>query len=97
VTAGPRREEPLLFERVPGSFEQRRLSIEPGADLAYDESTWRDSIVQVEAGEIELECASGCCRLFGRGDVFWLDGISVRALRNPGHAPAVLVAVSRLR
>src|SRR5215210_2385525 len=82
---------------VPKGFHIRRIVFAPGAERAYDEAEWRDSIVVVESGKLELECSSGSSRRFGRGDVLWLIGLPLRALRNRGAVPTVLVAVSRLR
>ena len=69
--------------------------VAPGDDRAYDESEWRDTLVVVRSGEIELRGVSGACCSFGRGDLLYLQGIPLRALHNPGDEPAVLVAVSR--
>ena len=87
----------LLFRRVPPPFERRSVTIVPGDALSYEPSRWCDAIVQVESGSVELECARGLRRRFERGDVVWLDGLSVLALHNPGSVPVVLVAVSRPR
>ncbi len=85
----------FLGKRVPAGFEVRRVVLAPGAVRPFDESEWRDAIVVVESGKIELECRSGRrCRL-RRGDVLWLVGLPLRALRNSGRAPTVLIAVSR--
>jgi hypothetical protein len=51
----------------------------------------------VEQGEVELECRSGGSVRFMQGDVLWLTGLPLRALRNPGPDAAVLVAISRVR
>lgn len=67
----------------------------PGDDRAYDEAEWRGALVVVRSGEIELCGVSGACTSFGRGDLLYLEGVPLRALRNPGSVPAVLVAVSR--
>ncbi|MBA2533395.1 MAG: hypothetical protein H0V21_00120 [Rubrobacter sp.] len=55
----------------------------------------RGALVVVERGEIELECERGTRRRFGRGSVLWVSGLPLRALRNSGRGPALLVAVSR--
>lgn len=49
----------------------------------------------VEHGLIELESTSGVSRSFVAGDILWLAGLPLRALRNPGTIPAVLAAISR--
>jgi quercetin dioxygenase-like cupin family protein len=73
----------------------RVVEVEPGADRPYDAAEWRDALVLVRAGRIELHGVSGTTRAFGRGDLLYLQGVPVRALHNPGSEPAVLVAVSR--
>jgi hypothetical protein len=44
---------------------------------------------------IELVYSAGGGRVCETGDVLWLDGLPVRALRNTRDEPVVLVAVSR--
>lgn len=63
--------------------------------LPYDESDWRDALVTVEHGEIVLETPSGRAWCFGQGDVLWLAGLPLSALRNRGDEPALLIATSR--
>lgn len=77
------------------AFVLRAVAVAPGCRRAYDEADWRDAIVLVRRGEIELECLSGTTHRFRRGDLLWLSGLPLRALRNRGHEPALLVAVSR--
>ena len=78
-------------------FELREIALPPGCELPYDEADWQDALVVLEAGEIELEAVSGARRVLGAGDVFWLVGLPVRALRNAGPKAAVLLTVSRPR
>ena len=87
----------FLGRRAPEHFDVRRIVVAPGTDRPYDEAEWKDALVVVESGGVELECASGTCRRFARGDVLWLIGLPLRALHNRGHVPTVLVAVSRLQ
>jgi hypothetical protein len=76
-------------------FNVRVVAVGPGDDRDYDAAEWRDALVLVRSGSIELHGVSGASRCFGRGDLLWLDGVPLRALHNPGAEPAVLVAVSR--
>jgi quercetin dioxygenase-like cupin family protein len=76
-------------------FEVRLVAVAPGRSLAYHQGDWRDALVIVERGQIELEGLGGTLRSFERGAVLWLAGLPLRALHNPGHQPAVLAAVSR--
>jgi hypothetical protein len=56
---------------------------------------WRDALVVVGRGEVELEFAGGARRRFACGAVLCLARLSLRTLRNPGAEPALLVAVTR--
>ena len=76
-------------------FRLRIVAVPPGAERVYDSEEWRDSIVVVERGELELEAVSGARCRFGHGDMLWLVGLPLRALRNRGRETVVLAAVSR--
>jgi hypothetical protein len=80
---------------LPPAFVRREVTVAPGAERPYDPDEWRDALVVVEHGEIELECHAGHLARFRRGDILWLAGLPLRVLRNAGPDPAVLVAVSR--
>ncbi|HEY8200464.1 MAG TPA: hypothetical protein VII47_03840 [Actinomycetota bacterium] len=99
MSGGNRDEDglPFLTQRLPPSFERRVVTIAPGGARPYDGVEWQDAIVVVERGEIEIEGCCGVRRCFRRGDVLWLAGLPLRALRNHGDHPAQLVAVSRRR
>ena len=73
-------------------FERRIISVPPRGALEYDEADWRDALVLVVRGEIDL----GGER-FARGSVLSLAGLSVRALHNRGAEPAEMVTVRRRR
>jgi quercetin dioxygenase-like cupin family protein len=81
---------------VPARFGKRTVELAPASVLAYDATSWRDAIVFVTAGEIELECSSGERRRFREGDILCLASLPVRLLRNVGEAPARLLAIWRL-
>jgi hypothetical protein len=85
----------FLGRRLPPRFELRVVTVAPGHRRDYDQAEWRDALVVVERGELELECLGGSRRCFRRGDVLWLEGLPLRALHNRGPEPAVLAAVSR--
>lgn len=91
--------EPITFlgRSLGPSFLTRVVTLAPGGTRPYDPAEWRDALVVVECGEIELECRAGGRRRFGSGEVLWLAGIGLRALHNRGTETAVLVAVSRRR
>jgi hypothetical protein len=84
-----------LLGRLSSAFERRVVELAPDHTLLYDSAEWRDAIVVVEQGQVELECLDGRRYCFGRGDMLWLERLPLRALRNRGCASAVLIAVSR--
>ena len=73
------------------------MALEPGGTLDYDEDEWRDALVTVESGEVELVMACGRSCFFRRGDLLWLQGLPLTRLQNSGGEPTVLVAASRTR
>jgi hypothetical protein len=85
----------FLGRPLPPAFRLRAIAVAPGRARAFDDTEWRDALVVVERGEIELEFLTAGRRRYGRGDVLWLNGLSLRALHNRGLEPAVLVAVRR--
>jgi hypothetical protein len=85
----------LLGRRVPSVFERRFLVIEAGDARAYSHYEWDDTLVIIEAGEIELESTLGKRCRFGCGDLLWLQGLPLRVIHNCGAEPALVVAVSR--
>jgi hypothetical protein len=87
----------FLDRRLPRSFEVRIVDLAPAGVRAYEAAEWRDALVIVEHGEIELEGLHGTRRRFERGAVLWLAGLSVRAIHNSGAGTALLVAVARRR
>ena len=78
-------------------FEVRRVAVAPGRARAYDEAEWRGALVVLARGRIELEGLSGARRTFAAGAALWLEGLPLRALRNHGREPAVMIAFTRLR
>lgn len=85
----------LLDLRLPRMFEVRVVDIAPSAVRLYNAAEWRDALVVVEEGEIELESLHGSHRRFGRGAVLCLTGLPLRAIHNRGPQRALLVAVTR--
>jgi hypothetical protein len=83
------------FERTPPGCRRRVVVVEAGEEMAYDGAAWVDSIVLVERGEVELECASGGRERFAQGALLCLGCVQLRTLRNLGEESAVLIAVTR--
>jgi quercetin dioxygenase-like cupin family protein len=80
---------------LPPGVRRRSLVIPPGSRHAYRPSDWKEAIVMVQRGEIELECPGQPPRRFGPGDLLWLGGPGPGALRNRGPGQAVRVVVSK--
>jgi hypothetical protein len=79
----------FLDRRVPPQFRSGRSRSRP--------APYGPSIRLSEHGSIELECLSGARRSFGSGDVLCLRRLPLRLLRNRGHGPVLLTAISRRR
>lgn len=86
---------PDITGRLWPTFVVRRVVLTGGSSQPFDESVWRDALVIVEHGAVELETMSGSRRSFGVGDVLWLTGLNLRTLHNRGPEDAVLASVSR--
>jgi hypothetical protein len=71
------------------------MTLDPGDTRPFRAEDWRDALVVVERGEIELRCHAGGRRRFSAGAIMWLQGMDLHELHNPGGEPAVLSAVSR--
>jgi glyoxylate utilization-related uncharacterized protein len=84
-----------LVDAAALSFITYTVTLAPGCELRYDDADWRDAIVFVTDGEIELHCCSGTVRRFRRGHILWLANLPLKAVRNPSRVPARLVALSR--
>jgi hypothetical protein len=90
---GPER---VSFLGLPPDGFQRRLVVVPaGQERAYIATEWRDALVVVECGEIELESLGGTRVRFPAGAVLWLAELPLRTLRCTSQEPAVLAAVCR--
>jgi len=74
-------------------FRRRVIVLAPHSELRVDDEPWPDTIVFLEAGEVELECVAGERRGFAPGAV--LCFARVRVLRNSGSDSARLIAISR--
>jgi hypothetical protein len=87
----------FLADAPPAAFRRRLVVVPPGGERAYIATEWRDALVVVERGEVELESLGGVRARFAAGAVLWLTGLPLRTLRCTSAEPAVLAAVSRVR
>lgn len=76
-------------------FDRRVVVVAPGETRGCDAPEWRDALVVVEHGAVEVQDAAGRSVRFAAGGVVALDGVAARALRSAGAGPAVLRLVSR--
>ena len=87
----------FLADEPPPAFRRRLVVVVPGGERAYIATEWRDALVVVERGELELESLGGTRVRFGAGSVLWLAELPLRTLRCTSAEPAVLAAVWRRR
>jgi hypothetical protein len=76
-------------------FRRRVVELGPEQELRLDADAWRDAIVFLTAGEVELECGRGERHRFGRGAILCLAQLRRGVMRNGGSEPVVLLAISR--
>ena len=88
-------ERRFLGRVVPASFVHRVVTIPAGCARPYEAEEWRDAIVVVDRGEVELEALDGERQRFVAGALVWLDGVLLRWIRSGPEEAAILVAVCR--
>jgi hypothetical protein len=86
---------PFLDGDLAPSFRRRIVTIEPGCWRPYAAAEWRDTLVVVRSGEVELETCDGQRWRFRCGAVLCLAGMSLKGLWNPGTIDTLLLAVWR--
>jgi len=84
-----------IARSAPPAFGRRVVELASGAELAFDPASWRDAIVFVLAGEVEVQCPGGASHRFGPGDIVCFTRLPVRRLSNRGPVPARLLAMWR--
>jgi len=75
-------------------FRRRVVDLAPGEELDIDTDRWRDALVVLESGEVELECAAGKRSRFAAGAVLCLLP-PMCILRNRNSETARLLTFSR--
>lgn len=75
--------------------EKRIVELAAGETLRYEPSEWRDTIVFVLAGVVEIECVSGERCSFARGATLVFSALRIRRIHNPAVESARLLAISR--
>ena len=76
-------------------FRRRVVELAPQQEVRLHADAWRDAIVFLTAGEVELECEAGVRHRFGPGAILCLAPLRLSVMRNRGAAPARLLAISR--
>lgn len=99
IEDGPRRSgvRALPCGPPPSAFRRWTVTVVAGRVLVYVEADWRDALVVVEHGVIELRCVLGGHRRFAAGSILWFDGLNLQSLHNPGPTDVVLLGLSRDR
>jgi hypothetical protein len=85
----------FLGRPLPAAFELLVITLAPGRVRAFEPAEWRDGIVVVERGAVELQASGGDRARFGRGAVMSLAGLPPCELHNDGRDTAVLTVVRR--
>jgi hypothetical protein len=78
-----------------GGFSRRVVTIAPGDRRPYVDEDWRDALVVIVRGAVDLECTRGGRRRFEAGTMMSLEGLGLVALFNPGPSGLVIIAITR--
>jgi hypothetical protein len=81
--------------RLPPAFERRTVTVAPGDLLPPHITCWRDAIVSVEQGLLEMVGPGGEVLRLGAGSMLLLQGVEQIEVRNVGAEPLVLAAIRR--
>jgi hypothetical protein len=85
----------FLGRQLPDAFALRVVTVLPGRPRAYQAAEWRDCLVVVESGELELEHVDGSRHRFGPGSLLALDSMPLRWLHAAEPGAVLLSAVFR--
>jgi len=77
------------------AFRRRAVTIPAHTTVPFVAEEWRDALVLIERGAVDLLCVRGGRRRFTQGAVLFFEGLALTALHNPGVDETVLVALSR--
>jgi hypothetical protein len=77
------------------SFSRRVIELQPGACLDHDDAFWRDAIVFLTAGELDVECSGGTGHCFRAGDILTFASLPIRRAHNSGAEPTRLLVIWR--
>ena len=78
-----------------GGFSRRVVTIAPGDRRPYVDTDWRDALVVIVRGAVDLECTRAGRRRFEAGTMMSLEGLGLVALFNPGSSDLVIVTITR--
>ena len=87
---------PAMATLARGGFSRRVVTIAPGDRRPYVDGDWRDALVVIVRGAVDLECTRGGRRRFEAGTMMSLDGLGLVALFNPGPSDLVIITITRL-
>src|SRR5262249_56696375 len=85
--------DPEQLARDSADFFRRVVELEPGQELSGGLGAWRDAVVFLTGGGVEVRGGEGGRRRFTRGAVLCLTP-RVRPLPNNGAEPSRLIAMS---
>jgi hypothetical protein len=71
-------------------FQVRLIMIPPGSERPYRAAEWRDALIRVERGSVELYSTSGGHLRLSKGAILSLDRLALRTISNHRPTAAVL-------
>jgi hypothetical protein len=87
----------VLGRDVPTGFRRSVIRLAPGASVSCSDPSWRDALLVLGQGEIEVRTPSGSTGRFSTGAVIAVADIPLSVVHVVGLEPAVLAAVRQSR
>ncbi len=87
----------VLGRDLPTGFRRSVIRLAPGAFLSCSDPSWRDALLVLGQGEIEVRTPDGSTGRFSTGAVIAVADIPLSVVHAVGLEPAVLAAVRQSR
>jgi hypothetical protein len=85
----------FLGRPIGPAFQARSITIPAHGERVVDAGFWRDAIVAVQRGRLEIETIAGGRLAFPPGALVCFEGVRLRALRCLDAESVVLLVISR--
>jgi hypothetical protein len=85
----------VLDRELPTGFARSVIRLAPGTSLSCSEPLWRDALLVLGQGEVEIRTPDGSAGRFSTGAVMTVADVPLSVVHAVGREPAVLTAIRR--